>query len=353
MAADAHESPGWHAIDKALEPLYGGEDPPFHYAPPLPAMLGGADPIDGISVYRSNAYGTEHWHFITYGFSELHAKETSDPAVSGYGFELTFRLVRSANEEQPPGWVFSFLQNIGRYVFSTGNVFEPGHYMNLNGPIALGSPSAIEAILFTHDPALPEEMETPNGTVRFLQIVGITLDEVLAVKQWNSESFLTLLDERIPGALTDAQRESLLRDPAFAARVQAGIAADGSSTAVLFPSVASFRQEKKQIVVTLGANGVRDFLQVFPGRLPFERPLSIVCGETLIVFTPSSTAACKTVDDEPTLQIETTRQFASELMASLKAQAGEYRFPAMPELLIVIERSAITDRDGTIVEWVG
>ncbi|KAG1606612.1 hypothetical protein G6F45_013943 [Rhizopus arrhizus] len=33
-----------------------------------------------------------HWHYITYGFSELYAKESSDADASGYGSELTFRL---------------------------------------------------------------------------------------------------------------------------------------------------------------------------------------------------------------------------------------------------------------------
>ena len=48
--------------------------------------------IYGISIYR--AEDPPHWHFVTYGFSELYSKESDDPAVSGWGFELTFRLVR-------------------------------------------------------------------------------------------------------------------------------------------------------------------------------------------------------------------------------------------------------------------
>jgi hypothetical protein len=47
--------------------------------------LGGQDPLDGISVYWADA-PVPHWHYITYGFSELYAKESSDAAASGYGF---------------------------------------------------------------------------------------------------------------------------------------------------------------------------------------------------------------------------------------------------------------------------
>ena len=56
-------------------------------------MLGGNDPLDGISVYTAKE-PIEHWHFVTYGFSELYEKETGDPENSGFGFELTFRLVK-------------------------------------------------------------------------------------------------------------------------------------------------------------------------------------------------------------------------------------------------------------------
>ena len=55
-----------------------------------------------------------HWHYVTYGFSELYAKESSDAATSGYGFELTFRLAAEAAENAdstPPVWPMNLLQN--------------------------------------------------------------------------------------------------------------------------------------------------------------------------------------------------------------------------------------------------
>ena len=66
----------------------------------------------------------------SHALSELYAKESDDPEVSGYGFELTFRLamepgeVADANAE-PPTWALNFLQNLARYVFQSGNVWEP------------------------------------------------------------------------------------------------------------------------------------------------------------------------------------------------------------------------------------
>ena len=43
---------GWEAIDKSLEALYPHQEPE-HYAPNLPASLGGDSYLDGISIYHS------------------------------------------------------------------------------------------------------------------------------------------------------------------------------------------------------------------------------------------------------------------------------------------------------------
>src|SRR5262249_40790559 len=136
--ADAEsDAPGWDAIDAALRPIYGDIEP-YHVGTVVSYMLGGPDPIHGISAYK-NLDPVPYWHFITYGFTELWAKETNDPDVSGYGFELTFRLTCKAKDKKPPNWAFSFLQNLGRYVFETGNTFGPGHTLPLNGPIEQGA----------------------------------------------------------------------------------------------------------------------------------------------------------------------------------------------------------------------
>ena len=64
--------------------------------------------------------------------------------------------------------------------------------MHLNGPIALDEETQIHAIAFAYDPELPP-VETPNGRVEFLQIVGITTDELSAIKSWRTAAFLDLI----------------------------------------------------------------------------------------------------------------------------------------------------------------
>jgi hypothetical protein len=91
------EAIGWKAIDTVLNTLYLGIEPQ-HWGTIIPTFLGGKDPLTGISAYPAN--DPDHWHYITYGFSELYEKETDDPEVSGFGIELTFRLARSPGDTE-------------------------------------------------------------------------------------------------------------------------------------------------------------------------------------------------------------------------------------------------------------
>lgn len=216
-------APGWDAIDGALDALYPGQEP-AHFGTTIKYALGGPDPLDGISVYRAGP--PDHWHYVTYGFSELYVKESDDPDHSGYGFELTLRLVRHG-EEEPPMFALGLLQRLARYVFESGRAFEAGHRMDLDGPMASGTDTALTAMCIAHDPELPP-IETPHGRVEFLQLVGLTGDELAAAKAWRTDSFLALLATEAPRLVTDLRRRSLLLDAGFAARVAAGTAADRS-----------------------------------------------------------------------------------------------------------------------------
>src|SRR5918995_1872532 len=196
---DHTDAPGWDAIDAALRPIYEDREP-LHYGTVVSYALGGPDPIHGISAYPNDQLPP--WHFVTYGFSELWAKESDDPETSGFGFELTFRPTREPGDQTPPAWALNFLQNLGRYVFETGNGFGVGHTLPLNGPIARGSGTPIHAATFAHDPELPP-IDTPNGRLEFLQIVGLTMDELEAISSWNAAAFLDLRRRADPLLLTD------------------------------------------------------------------------------------------------------------------------------------------------------
>lgn len=67
--------------------------------------------------------------------------------------------------------------------------------MNLNGPMCLNNKDTlIRAALFSADSRLPAEINSPNGKVKFIQLVGITEDEYELTWEWSSSG---LIDVRI------------------------------------------------------------------------------------------------------------------------------------------------------------
>ncbi len=159
---------GWDAINAAFERIYPGQVDPYHRGPPIHRMDDVNDQaaaFDGISAYDAGRC----WHYVTYGLTELYGKESDQATVSGFGYELTFKLPKVAST--PPSWAFSFLDAIGRSVWD-GADLAAGHTLK-TGPLD-GRPSTTEsAVLVVRDPDLPECIYTPNGRVEFLLLVGV------------------------------------------------------------------------------------------------------------------------------------------------------------------------------------
>jgi hypothetical protein len=298
-----------------------------------------------------SAYAVEspsHWHYVTYGLSELYGKESDDPETSGWGFELTFRLARHG-EAEPPMWVLNLLNNLARYVFNTRNVFGVGHHLNLNGTIAAEADTEIRAIAFALDPELGR-ISTPHGSLEFLQIVGLTLDELEAVEIWNTEPFLELLATSNPLLLTDLQGVSRLRDPEIARRVKEGTARDGSSQYLTFASRVEW-VAGEAATVTLGAVPVRALVRLLPHRLPYGRDFAVVGSSQHIRFEPAETPFWRTTPEE--LVIGLSSSAVAELSASLEAKRGTYRWTFLPNFELVVLPSEIKDKDGNAVETIG
>ena len=179
---DEDEAVGWNAIDAALEVLYPNQEP-RHYGTIVKYMIGGEDPLDGVSIYDCEEQQF-HRHLISYGMSELYFDpESAQADFSKWGFEFTCRIAPVADDKNQNGanhepiWVINVMNNLARYVFDSGKWFEPYHFIPANGPVRLDTDTAIVGIAFAPDPKLPE-MDTPNGKVQFLQMVGLTQAEL-------------------------------------------------------------------------------------------------------------------------------------------------------------------------------
>jgi suppressor of fused len=341
------ETPGWSAIDAALERLYPGVEPK-HYGTIIKWRLGGPDPLDGISVYERD----DHWHYVSYGMSELYEKESGDPDESGWGFEFTFRLARTPGETEAPLWAANLLQNLARYVFGSGNPFGPGHHLDVSGPISLDHPdTAIRAITFTDDPELGV-IDTPHGRLRFLQVVGLTLEEYATIERWDATGVLDALRPHLPLLVTDVARGDLTTAPDVAAAIEEGARRDGSSTGALYVQDASWARTNGTVTLTFGAHAAPRIARVLAARLPFGRNLLVDAADGGTGFLPGERLEVTDLGDGY-VEVQLPPAVLTELTDVLRPTAGTYRLTSAPDLVVRIVKSQIRNQDGTVVNEIG
>lgn len=205
---------GFDAITEAFEKIYKEQKEPLHYRPIISYELGGKDPLDGVSVYRGDGY----YHFVTYGFSELYEKESEDKEYSGFGFELTFKL--KMNEKQANNTkdedasddeiksAVGFLQQLAGYVFESGSIFNPYEYIWTKQKEGIDSKQKSQITGFITIPDEVGEINTPNGKVIFVELVGATDSELNAI--YDKKITVKELAQKIGTDITDYSRASLL-----------------------------------------------------------------------------------------------------------------------------------------------
>jgi len=354
MSEEEVEATGWDAIEEQMTRLYGSQEPK-HYAALLPYSLGGKDPLNGISAYPAEQ-PYPHWHFVTFGFSELYEKESEDPEYSGYGFELTFRLARSAEEQEPPAWAMNLLQNMARYVFSSGNIFASGHYLDANGPICLGADTKLTALAFIDDPEIPA-VDTPNGRVEFLQMVGITGDELETMMTWNTLSFLQACEENLPRYITDLSRDSLLHTPGIPEVVRLGMERDGSNTGFFYVDQLEWEPGKNQLlskkpaVLTMGAKQAGTVVKLLRGRLLKGKELALTSRSLRVVLAAAEESGYE--EGENSVRIHLSAAAVEELEGKLRPLESEFKLDAAKGLAVRVRKTYIKDQEGNVVDTVG
>ena len=334
---------GFDAIANQMKRLYPDQKG-IYYGTIIPYTLGGNDPLDGVEIWKSEC-GIPHWHYVTYGFTELYEKESDYQEESGYGFELTFRLKRE-NEEQPPVWPINLLQNSARYVFSSGNVFGPGHHMDCNSPVVLDTDTQLTALAFRVDPELGE-LDTPNGHMTFLQAVAITHDEMEALMCWDGRKFLAALEKQMPLCITDLARGSQMGVPAFHALWQNGMEQDGSSTGFFYLDELGANMKDGQVWLRLGAGRERILTNMLRARVGKGQSLYLQ-GENAAVQFCLGAQWEHTVEND-VLILTLTRQALEELCDALQSHVGVYPLKSFP-LTVELVPTRITDQDGNVLK---
>lgn len=205
------EAVGWHMIHNHVKKLYPNQEP-RHYHPALHFMLGGKDPIDGVSFYETfNQYF--HHHMVSYGMSELYYNEESvGKTFSKWGFEFTFRLKPYHQDNGDAMWAIEMMNNLARYVFESGRWFEEYQFTPANSPIRLNTNTDMVGLIFVPDPELGK-IDTPHGEVSFLQMVGISSMELARLQENPTKEEVKKLAEEMraynPLLITDLDRKTV------------------------------------------------------------------------------------------------------------------------------------------------
>jgi len=335
------DAPGWDAIDAAFAAVYGAQQP-LHWG--MTPWMGGRA-LTGLSAFRSER-GRPHWHFVSYGLSELYDKESDVAEVSGYGIELTFRVPRVG--DTPPHWAINLVQNIADYVGRSGNVVRPGQYMDPKGKIATDEETDLRALFFAADPEIAAR-DTPNGKVTFVQLVGATFDEFEAAQRWRTDGVLAMLAGADPLLITDLARRSLLHDPDRRRDVEQGLLKEGSTCGRLYVARAGMEFEGGRTVLALGAVALKSLNFILPYRLGFGRSLQLHDGKGGVTFAPGEADAVDPARDRVTLTPASVRAWID----IIETKAGDYALPGLPGVVIRIEPSVITDPEGREIGRVG
>jgi hypothetical protein len=192
---DEDNAPGWDAIHLAVTRIVGQQEP-LHWGT---GTLPGQDGVYGISAYRAGG----HWLLVTFGLTDLFdTTEDEDTDVSGWGYELTLRVPAAGD---PPAWSLRLLEQLGRYVYSGAKSIRARHRLDPGGPITGKPDTRLTALVFTEDPQL-SQISSPNGSVSFIAVVGITAAELAQMKTSSTEAVVADLRNRSTLLVTDVGR---------------------------------------------------------------------------------------------------------------------------------------------------
>jgi len=211
------DAPGWDAIDRWVGQHFRGHTP-HQFTSKSPYDLDSRSPLPAITVWPTSA--PPGWIYVTYGLSELFEKSSPNPALSGFGFELSLRIPAGPDhdgEARPPTWPLRLLQSLGHHLLSTGGQLDSGHRFGLGAPIVPPDSDGpddcvLDGLLCIPDPILAK-IQAPHGSLLFLRLFGVTSDELEALAEVELGDLVACVAELSPAALTDPARRSYLDDP--------------------------------------------------------------------------------------------------------------------------------------------
>ena len=215
VAKETHRY-GIDAIENEVKRIHPLWENARYYTPKTAWESGGTEPLEQISIHKEEDY----FHFITYGLTELHDKESKDQTKSGFGTELTLKLKRGEYKNQSEERkellnIALFLQNFAKYIIQENSIVKPYEDTYLvkasssrkNIGIDIAGTSNIVAFITVPDKDL-QSLDTPYGRVDFIALIGITKKELQALR--NGKITEKELYEKIGTDVTSYRRKSVI-----------------------------------------------------------------------------------------------------------------------------------------------
>lgn len=364
-------APTRSVIERAFTELYGGQCPVRFES--TAAQRGAL--LDGVAAIDAG----DHWHFVTLGLSGAPRRDKIKRlrARRALDFELTFR-VHKRGARNCPEWAVSLLEDVAQYVRGAAVAVGTGHHLDMHAPFGLdphawhpldapasprclgeGDDGGMHALVIAEDPEL-KPVRAPAGHLRFLQLVGITHDELQALKSWRAEEFLETLCRCNPRLVTDLERASIRAQPEIEDVIRRGIAKDGSSLAEIHTDTVDFQVSRgrrpdgsDEVHMTLCAAVVEDVRSTLLQRVPFGRPLRVCGPDKTVVFWPGGDIGRDDADDDSVLYLHLNSSLAQALIRNLRPLRGIYMCPELPGLVVHVLPSEIRDSRGTVLRVVG
>ena len=125
--------------------------------------------------------------------------------------EFTFKLKKDnyADEEQEIKCICGLLQQIARITFKNGEIFKSYEYLYTGQTEGIDSRQVSNITGFITIPDTQfKTLNTKNGRVEFVEFIGVTNNELLALK--NKELDVKTLYTKIGTDVTDYNRKSVV-----------------------------------------------------------------------------------------------------------------------------------------------
>lgn len=151
------------------------------------------------------------WLCVSSGLSNAWFDDQPDPSkVSGFGCEF---ILETPTKED---WAIQRLHQVMtlQIGYTLGKWSEPQALLP-NDRIPIGSPidfaeSTLTDILLAYPTNVEPQFKQDSGTAEFIQVFGITFDEVVFAKQHDSEALIKRLQAQTAFPVTDPARRSIL-----------------------------------------------------------------------------------------------------------------------------------------------